>query len=647
MVRTLFTSKGTPVQKGRQLGKGGEGAVYEVPALSGRLAKLYHKPLDAKKQAKLTFMASIADTQLFNNYVAWPQETLHSSVGGPVIGFLMPKAPGKDPIHMVYSPAHRRQEYPKAAWDFLLYVARNVAASFETVHAHGHIIGDVNHGNFMVAHDSKVVIIDSDSFQINERGSLHLCEVGVPHFTPPELQSLPSFRGFARTTNHDNFGLALLIFHLLFGARHPYSGVPLRNDVGDSLEADIKNFRYAYAKDNQARGNIPPPRSIPVSILPDSVQSMFYQAFTEQGATGARPTAKQWVVALDALRGSLRKCATSPVHVYPSHLASCPWCALDQQGVVYFVNVGTVFVPTANSFVLAHVWGLIQAVPAPQPLQTPSPSSFNVTGRPFVSATTNMGIFNFSRLIVIAVALVIFFAAPNAWFVALLVGWAGWVMTGNSDSSEREVELAVRRHTLYVAQKEYDHIFQQAQSEVGPKKFNICRLKFTQMKETLEKLPHAEKQEIERLKSSAHDTQKQKFLDTFFIDKASIHGVGPARKAALRSFGIETAADVEKHHVMQVRGFGESLTRAVLDWKASCARQFKFNPALGLSPSDQSAIRQKFATQRIPLEKELIAAPSTLQKMHQQASARLAAIAPSLEASAKNLAQAKADLASL
>lgn len=31
-----------------------------------------------------------------------------------------------------------------------------------------------------------------------------------------------------------------------------------------------------------------------------------------------------------------------------------------------------------------------------------------------------------------------------------------------------------------------------------------------------------------------------------FIDVASIPGVGPARKAALRSFGIETAADVTR-----------------------------------------------------------------------------------------------------
>ena len=252
---------------GRELGKGGEGSVYEVKTVSDQVAKLYHKTPDQKKQAKLSFMASSVDAQLLK-YVAWPQETLHSKQGGPVVGFLMPKVAGKDPIHMVYSPAHRRQNFPKVAWDFLLYVARNVAASFETVHAHGHIIGDVNQNSFMVGRDSKVALIDSDSFQINARGTLHLCGVGVSHFTPPELQSLSTFDGFNRTTNHDNFGLALLIFHLLFGGRHPFSGVPLRRGVGDALETDIKKFRYAYARDNQSRGISPPPRSIAVSMLP-------------------------------------------------------------------------------------------------------------------------------------------------------------------------------------------------------------------------------------------------------------------------------------------------------------------------------------------------------------------------------------------
>ena len=69
MARALYTSKGTPVDIGRELGKGGEGSVFEVPSLGDQVAKLYHRAPDAEKQAKLRFMASTSDAQLLN-YVA-------------------------------------------------------------------------------------------------------------------------------------------------------------------------------------------------------------------------------------------------------------------------------------------------------------------------------------------------------------------------------------------------------------------------------------------------------------------------------------------------------------------------------------------------------------------------------------------------
>jgi DNA-binding helix-hairpin-helix protein with protein kinase domain len=337
VTKAVFTASGASLQLGRELGKGGEGSVYELPTLAAQVAKLYHHAPNAAKQSKLAFMAAGAHAQLVQ-YAAWPQETLHAKRGGPAVGFLMPKVSGREPVHMVYSPAHRRQERPKAAWDFLLFVARNTAAAFDMVHSHGHVLGDVNQGNVMVGADSKVVLIDCDSCQVDAKGTLHLCEVGVSHFTSPELQGLSSFDGVKRSTNHDNFGLALLIFHLLFGGRHPFSGVPLRDGVGDALETDIKAFRYAYARDNSARGFSPPPRSIPISLLPDSIEAMFHAAFTETGARVGRPTAEAWVGALDALRSRLKKCGASAMHVYPDHVQACPWCALEQQGVVYFLD---------------------------------------------------------------------------------------------------------------------------------------------------------------------------------------------------------------------------------------------------------------------------------------------------------------------
>lgn len=623
--------------------RGGEGSVFEISAIAKQVAKLYHKAPDAKKQAKLSFMASTADAELLK-YVAWPQETLHRSPGGPVLGFLMPKVAGKEPVHMVYSPAHRKQDHPKAAWDFLLYVARNIAASFETVHAHGHIVGDVNQNSFMVGRDSTVVLIDSDSFQINARGTLHLCEVGVPHFTPPELQTLPSFNGFTRTPNHDNFGLALLLFHVLFGGRHPYSGVPLRSGVGDALEKDIKSFRYAYARDNQARGFNPPPRSVPTSMLPDAMESMFYQAFTEIGGAGARPSAKQWVSALDSLRSRLKKCDTSSMHVYPGHLGSCPWCTLESQGVVYFIDLGTTFTQAASGFVLSRAWGLIQTIPAPPPLNLPGPAGVSVVPKPLPLGIPGEGTATFYKLIAVVISVGIFVAAPALWFIALGVAWFGWSVAGNVGGPERTAERDKRKTVLEAARREYEILASVARRDAGADGFHARRTQLEKLKGEYEKLPVEEQRDIDQLQLTAHQRQLEKFLNTCFIDMASIPGIGPSRKAALSSFGIETAADINKNRVMNLRGFGEGLTSSLLDWKASCERRFKFNPAGAVSQLDKNLVHAKYAAKRASLESALSAAPAELQQIRQQAATHRTFLMPKLQEAAKQFAQAEADL---
>lgn len=643
MAKTLVTSGGVPINIGRELGKGGEGSVFEVPAMQGQVAKLYHQQPDSKKQSKLTFMASSVDQQLLN-YVAWPQETLHSSRGGPIVGFLMPKVTGRDPVHMVYSPAHRRQDRPKAAWDFLLYVARNTAAAFDAIHSHGHVLGDVNQGNVMVGGDSKVALIDSDSFQVNARGTLHLCEVGVGHFTPPELQGLSSFQGFTRSANHDNFGLALLIFHLLFGGRHPYSGVPLKSGVGDALETDIKGFRYAYARDAQSRGISPPPRSIPLTLVPDSMKAMFEQAFTERGASGARPTAKQWEAALDSVRKCLKKCTASSMHTYPEHLAKCPWCALEQQGILYFIDLGAKYTATSTGFVLTQVWAMIEAVPAPLSIAVPNLSSISVVPQPLPAGISGGGKTTTFRFVVIAIAIAIFAAAPKAWFFIALATWFGWTMAGSTGTSERQQERSKRKALNDEAHRQFNALMERVKKEAGPESFNLKRAELKNSRDEYQNLSVEEKKELDKLNSTAQERQKKKFLERYFIDSADIPGVGPTRKATLRSFGIETAADVSRNRILQLKGFGESLTRAVMDWKASCERRFVFNPTTAVSDLDKNAVRSKFGMKKMAIETTLANGASELQKFRQVAASRAATLQPQIEQATKKLAQTQSDL---
>jgi DNA-binding helix-hairpin-helix protein with protein kinase domain len=649
MTKTFVTGTGKTIEIGRELGKGGEGAVYEIPAKNHWVAKLYnahHQP-DAPKQAKLHFMAATADAELLN-YAAWPQETLHKTVHGPVVGFLMPKVSGRAPIHMLYSPAHRRQDYPQAAWDFLLFAARNTAAAFAAIHHHGHVLGDVNQGNVLVGADSKVVLIDTDSFQIDANGTTHLCKVGVAHFTPPELQRVASFDRVPRNSNHDNFGLALLIFHLLFGGRHPFSGVPLRSDAGEALEKDIQAFRYAYAPDGQRRGFNPPPKSIPIAIVPDPIQAMFTLAFTETGTKGNRPTAQQWATALDGLRGQLKRCPVTPIHIYPGHLGRCPWCALEDHGVIYFLDfrVGvTLTGPTG--FALARVWAAIEAVPPPPAIPIPKISTIAVTPAPLPPGITQEGTITFGRIVIVGIALWLFAAIPWAWFFVLGGAWWAWAVVGDSGGEERRAERTKRQAARDAAQQAYDQIVGRIRQEVSLEAFAKKKQDLARLRDEYQQLPEREKAEIANLHATAEARQKHQFLERHFLDAAAISGVGPAKKAALRSFGIETAADVTWGKVISVKGFGEVLTRAVVDWRKACERRFVFKPNLAVTEADKNAVRAKIVTRKRTLEFTLSAGAAELQRSRQDMISKANTLSSALQAASQKLAQSQADLSAI
>lgn len=642
--RKFWTGAGAIIELGVELGKGGEGSVFEVPTDTKSVAKIYHQGLDAKKQQKLSSMASQAGKDLLA-YSAWPSQTLHSSQGGSVVGFLMERVVNRKPIHMLYGPAHRKQDYPKAAWDFLLYAARNTASAFEVIHRHGHVLGDVNQGNVLVGTDSRVMLIDSDSMQITAGGHMHLCEVGVSHFTPPELQGTSNFASVARTPNHDAFGLALLIFHLLFGGRHPFAGRPLLDSVGNSLEDDIKGFRFAYGSDAGKRGFAPPPRAIAMDLVPAPTQAMFHRSFTEIGATSnGRPTAAHWIAELDRLRGTLKTCSRSRMHVFPGHLTSCPWCALDQSGVVFFVDLTVYAANVGSTFVLAQVWAAIEAVKMPNLPPAPKPGDFTSTPAPLpagVSRKSNRAALWIGTAVVLTGLAAMF---PQIWLLFCLLGLGIWLTTKDTESKAYAEEIARRRASHQAARSAYDRLLDGWRQTSATQRFSSEKQGLVSVRDTYSNLPIAEKRMLDQVNSQARARQLKDHLDRFFIDDASIAGLGPAKKAALRSFGIETAADVDWESVSAVRGFGQKLTATMMGWRASCEGSFRFDGSPKALQVDIARVKSVIAAERAKLEAELRSGPERLGRMKVETEAALTRMISSVSAAAKVLSQAEANL---
>lgn len=643
MSNAVFNAAGQVVVLGKELGCGGEGSVYEIIGIDHLVAKLYHEAPEGQKQAKLHFMACSGDEEI-RKYTAWPQDTLHSSRGGPIIGFVMAKVTGMTPLQTLYSPAHRKQEFPERAWDFLLFAARNTAAAFKTLHDRGHVLGDVNHGNAYVSNKATIVLIDTDSYQINEDGHLHLCEVGVSHFTPPELQGM-SFKGITRTANHDNFGLALLIFHLLFGGRHPYAGVPQRDGVGESLEDNIKNLRFAYSRTASQRLLTSPPNSLPLSLVPDRVTKMFEAAFTEEGRSGCRPTASHWLDALDDVRKGFKTCSQTKIHVFSNHLRDCPWCEFEGRGIIYFVSA-TIYAagPTNIPINIGQVWMAISNLKEPPEIIIPTVGNLNATPTPLPAGYVSQA----ARLVMTVVLVVGLFIAANfipnkplglyiiAGFGALVGIWKWRADISNQTRS-------TRRSVRQAAKEAYDCAVEALRREAGPRGFTSKREALRKLKEEFDQLPAREQREISTLQSTAEKRQKQKYLESFYIDKANLYGIGPAKRAALQSFGIETAADVEWNKIRNINGFGDVLTHTLVDWRKGLERNFRFNPSQAVTKTDVDAIKQAVQARRQQIERQLRTGLQELQQFASRQEQTVRRHQPILQAAAQQLAQAEAD----
>ena len=211
----LFVEK-RPLMLGRRIGRGGEGDVFELQDDVGSAIKIYTvsdlKPREEKVEAMVANgLASRSTLASFPNAVVRDRS-------GRFRGFRMKLVRDHKPLHELYAPGARKQFFPQADYRFLVRAAGNLARAVASVHASGCVIGDINHSGALFSR-SNSLLIDADSFQF--LGSrVFFCKVGVPEYTPPELQGQP-LGSIVRTANHDCFGLAVIIFQLLFMGRHP------------------------------------------------------------------------------------------------------------------------------------------------------------------------------------------------------------------------------------------------------------------------------------------------------------------------------------------------------------------------------------------------------------------------------------------
>jgi DNA-binding helix-hairpin-helix protein with protein kinase domain len=643
--RTIVDSTGQALALGRELGRGGEGAVYTVPARPELVAKLYHRPPAAAKGAKLAAMAALGTERLLR-LTAWPVGTLHHEPGGPVAGLLMPRIEGHQPIHALYSPKSRLAAFPQAGWPFLVHAAANAARAFAAIHEHGHVIGDVNHGNLVVSSRATVKLIDCDSFQIAAGDQLYRCEVGVATHTPPELQG-KSFREVTRTPNHDAFGLAVIVFQLLFMGRHPFSGA--YSGPGEMpLERSISEFRFAYSEHAATFQMRPPPGTPALTTVSPEVAALFERAFAAEGATAGRPAPQEWATALAALNQSLTQCGQTRAHHYFKILPDCPWCRIERKAGLLLFGLAAYEVKDAQSgFNIDAIWAQIGAVERPESVSLPE---FRPSPAPEVAklgqarGTAN----RLGKFLLFAGTLLSLKVVPESLETQALVAnlAAAFISFTAYGPKYRPLRRELEQRAQ-VCQARYDLAHKRWEEQASSTRFNRAVQGLDAQRDRYCRL-HAERQErLHKLGDHLRERTLRRFLESFQIAQADIDGIGPARAATLQSYGIETAADIEPKAIKAVPGFGQVYTERLLAWRRSVEAGFRFNPRRGLDRADIEAIDREIEAERVALERTLREGPAQLAQLRAQMMRARDELWPELEAAARELAQANADLRAL
>jgi DNA-binding helix-hairpin-helix protein with protein kinase domain len=564
---TLFLN-GQVLALGKRIGKGGEGDVYSLVDRSDVAVKVYTLKDLKSREIKIAAMLKqkLADG---SKLVAFPRDIVRRK-DGSFAGFTMQLVKDHRPLFELYAPGARKQNFPKADFRFLVRAASNIAAVVAHIHKANCVIGDINHSGILISRSAVAAMIDADSFQIQDGNQIHHCLVGVPEYTPPELQG-QSLGKVVRTVDHDAFGLAVVMFQLLFMGRHPFMGALEKGDV--ALQQAIKDHRFVYSLKRNV-GMAPPPGASTLRDLPKALADLFELAFSAE-LRRARPTALHWAKALQQSEAELIACKANAQHYFFRSAQQCPWCTTEKElGVALFLpHLAPVMTFQTGPFDIATFWASIEAVARPKP-----ENFVPVVPNKTIAASWRARLFKLRRkLLQPLLAILLVINGGTYWFDHALVFVSGTISALIMFLLLREKPAVFHDHyqsataQWALALKNWNSGAPFAAVDTAKQNLDAHYADFMRLKTDVE-------QNIAKAHAAKQHPLVAGHLKQFTIAAAKLKGLGEAKLQLLASHGIETVAHITETNIRAVPGFGQANTQTLLEWRTSLELAFYATP---------------------------------------------------------------------
>lgn len=280
---TIFADN-QPIQLKEQFASGGEGYVYHTN--TPYVCKIYkEEKINTYKYEKVKLMLK---NKIQYPGICWPI-ALVTNQHGEFVGYLMPRATGKELQRSVFQPQLLKKRFPDWKKRDTVELSVTILNMIKHLHDRNIILGDINPMNILVVSPKEVYFVDTDSYQIEG----FPCPVGTINYTAPEIQRKP-FNTFLRSFGNEYFAVASLLFMLMLPGKPPYSQQGGANPVDNIIKMD---FSYPLGESSNQKAPDGPWRFM-WSHLPYYIKSAFYTTFRkgEEGSTEQdRMTVNEWL----------------------------------------------------------------------------------------------------------------------------------------------------------------------------------------------------------------------------------------------------------------------------------------------------------------------------------------------------------------